>query len=952
MTVLPGSANYFVINDQNGYVWMAGDQGISRFDGRNFRNFYTAKNVSANSIICIDLDSQDNVFFVASDGMVGRIRNDLVEKLPVSDALAAQIRHDAASIVTFKIDANGDIHLGTSFNPYVIFAESGYTQFSIRKFDSSIYAVIYALNNGKSITSIVDATPYKIQTQDKRGMMEVGVMDGGKVFKERISFSLEEGVNSRMSSAKLRDGRILFSFLNSLYEYHNGKFSFVREFATTILTVFEDKEGNLLVSLSNGNGVALIQNGDRNAIPQKLFMGETIGSITEDFEGGIWMSSLQNGVYYIPYLHNVSYQNYPGLDEAVQDITVIDSMVYIATNDHHVYVLDQLNNVRKSEPLASINNVGDLRIRSCNNRIYYCGSTGGELNPATLQLKTYIGDNWKDVPVSTNDMAYDPKFGLVGLSYNKLYRIENLRWIEIVNMQVRGTCLLYTQQREEVWIGTRNGLYAFRNNDVVEIFPDILAGQVITSMVQSESGFIYITTKSAGVFIYRNNEFTRLSSENGLSSDFCSDVYVDDQRRVWVSTKQGINYFTEGDLSVMGVLNRSNGLNSNETNGCCKRGNTLYVVTRDGLELVDLMKFDGNQMSRKIILENILVNGNPYQTGQSLSYTDNNIVFQVAAISFHELFTERYAYQLVGYDSTMQLTSNDVVEFKRLPHGHYDLYLADVDQSGNVHSSKLYFSFDIESPFWVKWWFILLMSLILFLLIYLIIRARVAHYNRKLKEKSEIEMLIAESRITALRAQMNPHFIFNSINSIQDFVLNNETQQAYDYLSKFAKLIRMVLNNSRENEISLEKEIDWLKLYISLEQLRFRNSFEFVLEMDESVSENLDLRIPTMILQPYVENAIWHGLMPLLDQRRGILKISCVMMDDTLCIDITDNGVGRKKSAELHEGDIKISMGMSLVSEKIDALKKMNQTTFNVVITDLFDQERAAGTNVRITIEL
>ncbi|MBL0316825.1 MAG: hypothetical protein IPP69_14095 [Flavobacteriales bacterium] len=185
---LPGSASYFVINDQNGYVWMAGDQGISRFDGRNFRNFFTAKNVTANSIICIDIDAQNNVFFVASDGMVGRITNDQVEKLPVSNALAAQIRQDAASIVSFKIDTNGDIHIGTSYNPYVVFAESGYTQFSIRNFNTNIYAAIYSLNNGKSVASITDATPFKIQTQDKRGMMDVGVIEGDRVFNDRISF--------------------------------------------------------------------------------------------------------------------------------------------------------------------------------------------------------------------------------------------------------------------------------------------------------------------------------------------------------------------------------------------------------------------------------------------------------------------------------------------------------------------------------------------------------------------------------------------------------------------------------------------------------------------------------------------------------------------------------------------------------------------------------------------
>lgn len=948
---LPGSSAYFVLNDADGYIWIAGDLGLSRFDGKNIRNYYTVKDITPNSIICMDTDSKNQIFFIASDGTLGRIRNNKPERLLVSDKLVETIRQHAASIISFKIDVNDDIHIGTTYTPYVIYHEGDYQRFEERKFEHNTYGYFYALENKKSVVSIYQASADKIFTREKRGSMVMGNWEPSKVDTGRVNFTMVEGVNPRMASVKLRNGKVLFSFLNSMFEYDGQDFRTLREFPTTILAFFEDHLGNLMVGLSNGSGMQLFENGDLNAEPKVFFLGDAIGCITQDFQGGIWMSSVENGVYYIPYLKNVAYDNFKGLNGNISDIITMDSMVYVAANNHSVYSLDAHDHVKQSEPVASINNVGDLKLRPINGQLYYCGSSSGIIDPNSLKLTLFTGPNWQNISVSTNDIVWHPDGVLIGLSYNKLYKVENNVWHELIDLKVRGNCLLYVAETNELWVGTRNGLLSYQNGSLKSILTDMLEGRVITSMVQSKSGKIFISTKNAGLYIYDHGSWSQLSMDTGLSSDFCTDVYIDAQQRVWIATKQGLNYFDEDNPEVIHILNRTNGMNSNEVNGCCIRDNNLYIVTKEGLEIIDLDHLNEPFHGRKINLEMVSVNGKDFPGQGDLSYQENNVMFQIASISYRDLFTERYAYQLAGFDPSMQITTNDVLEFKKLPPGHYDLYLADVDEAGHALEPKLYYSFDIAPPFWVRWWFVLLIVLIMLWGIFLFIRMRVAYYNRKLMEKNEIDKLIAESKLIALRAQMNPHFIFNSINSIQDFVLNNETQQAYDYLSKFAKLIRLVLNNSKENEISLEKEIEWLNVYVSLEQLRFRNSFEFQLELDDAVSENLDIRIPSMIIQPYIENAIWHGLMPLGQKRKGLLKLSCSMLGDQLVIEITDNGVGREFSSELHRGEIHISMGMSLINEKIDALKKMNHAKVDITIVDLYENNQAAGTSVRITIE-
>jgi tetratricopeptide (TPR) repeat protein len=149
----------------------------------------------------------------------------------------------------------------------------------------------------------------------------------------------------------------------------------------------------------------------------------------------------------------------------------------------------------------------------------------------------------------------------------------------------------------------------------------------------------------------------------------------------------------------------------------------------------------------------------------------------------------------------------------------------------------------------------------------------------------------------AMLAQMNPHFIFNAINSIQNFVLNNKEDEAYNYLTKFSKLIRMILHNSNEELLTLSAEIEALNLYISLEQLRFNNSFDYKLSIADNIDED-NIEIPTMLIQPYVENAIWHGLMNLKEERKAVLLIDISIENNLLKIVVEDNGIGRERSNE------------------------------------------------------
>jgi LytS/YehU family sensor histidine kinase len=218
------------------------------------------------------------------------------------------------------------------------------------------------------------------------------------------------------------------------------------------------------------------------------------------------------------------------------------------------------------------------------------------------------------------------------------------------------------------------------------------------------------------------------------------------------------------------------------------------------------------------------------------------------------------------------------------------------------------------------------------------------------KTRAELQHQASELEMQALRAQMNPHFIFNCLNAINHFILNHEAETASDYLTKFSRLIRMVLSLSQKTEVSLQEELDCLSLYIQLEQLRFQQHFQYTILGADAIDTE-SIYIPTMLLQPFVENAIWHGLMH--KQGAGELTIEVALHDSALCCTITDNGIGRSEAAALKSKSAahKKSMGMQITANRLQLL---NDVTDNNLALKVIDLKKAngdsAGTKVVITI--
>jgi LytS/YehU family sensor histidine kinase len=315
-------------------------------------------------------------------------------------------------------------------------------------------------------------------------------------------------------------------------------------------------------------------------------------------------------------------------------------------------------------------------------------------------------------------------------------------------------------------------------------------------------------------------------------------------------------------------------------------------------------------------------------------------------LSFRNPDGVQYAVQLEGLeDDWRYVKDQSTMTYMNLSPGKYTFRVKASNSEGKWSDQFYEFPFEILPPFWQTWWFRILAVLIVPFVLAVIIRSRF----KTVKRKAQLSEQMAELKMQALRAQMNPHFIFNALNSIQHLIVKNEGDLAFSYLSKFSRLLRMILNVSDKAFVSLEVEVEMLQLYLDLEALRFDHHMHYSIDVEED--DITGISIPTLLIQPYVENAIWHGLVPKTGTRE--LNITITATTDRLIISVKDNGIGRKRAAEIKSMQpIRYeSKGMSINSDRLSIIGDPRQS--KVEIIDLYnDNGEAAGTKVVISMPM
>jgi hypothetical protein len=925
---LPSYEVYNVLSDSKGFLWFATDAGVSRYDGYNFRNYTSRDNLPDNTIFDFFEDSHGRIWFKSYSGLLSYFQNEQIVQLPVNEKLPSVL--NGRQIISLYVDAGDTIWLGANQYEPLFRILPDFTTIDKTQFSWSKGNYVREMEPGKFL--------FGTGPEGNLGPMHVFLF--GAAAPLSIPGFLDNMVV--LSVARTAQGETILSSNSSFYRVKGSQIR-NEPWPQSIVRVVPDPEGTWICTMHGG--AEFFNHAKDPALQRVLLDGYSVSGVARDREGGLWFTTLDKGVFYQPFPEVQQLCISPLLKaEKYSSVANLQSGSFLAGTTFGKIIDAGCNvdiPVQTGSYLSAMVPHGD-RLLVCSDRSYLYDPAGKKMT-AVLE---------KNAPLKFVAAAiYDPTH----------FFALSIRTIHLVNRETGASTMLKSELPERmrcicrgrgdtVWLGGLSGLWRW-----VPGSPAVLMSKTNASLGQridyllfdAGRNRLWLSTKGNGLLLVENGnvrDFSKLKPSIGTT---CRGIYKDEESNIWVATNAGAFCLIEKD-GVFSVREFSiqNGLSSNDIVGIHRHGDVVYIVATDQIMQFRLSKYPSNKVPPSLLLQHVIINGKETGPENRFSYEENTIAFSYVGISYKCDGKVRYRYRLVGADTGWTETQATMAVFYRLAPGKYKFSLYALNNDGVSEATPLEFTFIIEKPFWQRWWFIFSAALAVVLFFMLLLRFRLKQVKRKETDNRKL----IEMEMTALRAQMNPHFIFNAINSIHNFVLKGDRTASATYLSKFARLIRNVLEISGSRKIPLAKELETLRLYLDIERMRFSDEFSFEIKVGAGVDPESVSVVP-LLLQPYAENAIWHGLL----HKKGAGHLGVAIEDageSLLCI-IDDDGIGRELSAKFRQQQQtdRSSMGGELNRRRLDLLNSLYGTHFSIRYIDKRkDDGTPGGTRVELLI--
>lgn len=529
-------------------------------------------------------------------------------------------------------------------------------------------------------------------------------------------------------------------------------------------------------------------------------------------------------------------------------------------------------------------------------------------------------------------------------------------------------CLASDPKNNCVWMGTASyGLVkynlstaAFEITETDTKNSTALHSYIVNDIIPDGKGDIWVATFEGGIAKYKTSlpadkAFTSYDILSGLPDNNVYGVAADKNGGAWFTTINGIGHI-DASGTYNGLYNQLNGLPySKFMQAIAVLPDGKIAATTDN----NFICYDPSAIlaadSYQLVIDNIFVNdtvvvpkGDPGER-QTFSRTQNAFTFNFSVLDFTSPGAVEYYYMLDHFDNDWVYAGKQhSVRYSKLPPGEYALKVKAKRENGGFYKQEGSFRFYIRPAFWQTAWFKMTLLFLLAGLFYWLLKKRI----KVIRHDAEMKQRITESEMAALRSQMNPHFIFNCLNAIDNLIQTNQKDKATVYLSRFAKLIRSVLDSSKNNTVLFQKDFESLQLYLQMEQFRCGNRFEYELKADDELL-NGDFKVPPLIVQPFAENAILHGLLNKESSDRK-LKIEAEITNNNIQYTVSDNGIGRERARQLKEINRPEhqSYGIQITQERIQLYNRSDNKTGNVTITDLYENNQPCGTKVVIQLKI
>jgi hypothetical protein len=466
------------------------------------------------------------------------------------------------------------------------------------------------------------------------------------------------------------------------------------------------------------------------------------------------------------------------------------------------------------------------------------------------------------------------------------------------------------------------------------------------------NGYLWIATHGNGIFVFKQGKlYYHFNSKNSnLTSDICQKLVYDNKGKVWIATNRGISVYDAHSFRYLFRLSLNDVLINNDVKDIDICDNKAYVATPSGVAIIDISKFISATPPPKVHIRNLVAGKKKYNhlTIPEFKYFPGNITLSYTAITFQASQSVRYRYRMSNKDEVWIETRSDQVQFYGLAPGDYTFFVS-AKKHNSTWSRPVSFSFTILPLWYQTIWFRISLGMLAAAIIYIVYRYQVKRIRKREHEKTANNKRIAELEGNALTNQMNPHFIFNSLNTVQQFILKKDERAGLNYLSDFSMLIREILKYSREKYIDIEDEINFLNRYINLEHKRFNGKFNYDFRIDNEVLER-EIEVPPMLIQPLLENAVKYGVAG----TGGHIVVHMYIAGDMLVVEVDDNGQGinavRKNPLRTHNHSA--STALKVIESRLKLLNT-NGKHGSLILLDKKEQGgNNPGTKVIIHIPL
>lgn len=944
---LPGMTVHEIVQDERGYIWMGTSNGLCKFDGRNF-HVYADLDLQDNEILKVNKDDQGRIWFLTLANELAYMEGDSMHKVDY------RFFDLSRTLNTFWLIGNRVLVSSFEIDKLDLFYFAFNEEKVLQKISSmELTAAPSHLNskivevNGKAffvcLRYVNDKFQiYLIELGDQKMTLQKKIIEKGQTF---IEWEALAGFPTILITNDTRLGVIedgTFSFFPNIDVQYNILYHVENELAY----VKSKKDGLLLVDLSDKPQVLQTQLGHIDA-----------NSMMKDREGNFWIGTTGTGLLVAPSFDIKYFNTYTnGLpSNYIYTIYPHDSSIYIGQSD------GWLTEFKENVPQRSVHmpKYGVIRALTINEQQQFV--VGMDLNlmssedPFDLSLgiqRVKLYSTKKIIDGRKTDFVLASGQGVWELDFENVVNQSITPSHRLINKRTYGICF---DHLDRLWMGTTNGLYYRENGNVHHfLLSDNTEKVSITDLCFTADSTIWVATDNQGLLKIKGDTLQeQITKADGLTSNNCTALFAD-EKILWVGTNRGLNAMSLDKEKVMATIDVKSGLPSNEVNVIYVKEENVWVGTPNGLAIFPKSIMKQQPPPPLIELSSITINGTemPLQAEYELSYSENDLGLHYTGLAYQSKGKEQYQYRMLGIDTTWQTTGNRDISYYALAPGTYEFQVNAVTVKNISGETPAVVRFHISPAWWQRWWVQLIAALGVLTLVSLLIYWRQRSILQQERKENKLQEKMSQLKIQALQAQMNPHFIFNTLNAIQDLLLTNDNETALDSLSHFAKMIAFIFENSGKPAIRFSEEIRFLKHYLELERLRFEDQVAIDFYVDPSLEmEAEEILLPPLLLQPLIENAFKHGLHHRLDGGKLSVRFEVNERTKMKCT-IKDNGVGREQAAIFSKNRFaqkRSKSSLQITKERLNLFHQGQTKEEYLRISDLKDlKQTVTGTIVEV----